>query len=245
MVWNASDCPLCGVSNLVGPNPPNGIPPTSFATPQGTFGTASAEILPDQMRSFLSGYGPGALYQSMWDTYTVQGSATDPFAITVQMDVSAMMRSVMNTTASGVNVWGLSAPAITLEIGTFNHTTEELHEQWRVTPFNASTEVVLSRSSQFSYTGPFEHSIEGTVSYSRMVSPGEVFDLAFGVSSATGWGEIDLRDTAVIGFDLPQGVYLTSALGATFGVPEPATTWLAATGLVGLLLLQRGTRRRP
>lgn len=51
-----------------------------------------------------------------------------------------------------------------------------------------------------------------------------------------------MLNTAIIRFDLPQGVYLTSDLGATFGVPEPATAWLVVTGLAGCCCGGAGAR---
>lgn len=176
MVWTANNS-VPGTSNSVGPNPPNGIPLTSFSNSNGTHGAASAEILPDRMRSFLSGYSPGFVYQSMWDIYTVHGSAAEPIAITVHLDVNAMGRAVKVNSS-----WGQVGTAITLEIGTFAHTTEELHEQWRVNAFDPSTQVLVQLPSQVSNAGPFEQPMAGTVSYSRVVSPGEVFELGYGVT---------------------------------------------------------------
>lgn len=45
----------------------------------------------------------------------------------------------------------------------------------------------------------------------------------------------------MIVISLPQGVYLTSAQGGTFGapVPVPAAVWLFASGLVGLIAVPR------
>ena len=61
-------------------------------------------------------------------------------------------------------------------------------------------------------------------------------------------GTIDLSHTAVIGFTLPDGVFLTDAFGNTFGappsnggVPEPAS-WalmIAGFGLTGAMLRRR------
>ena len=226
-------------SNTPGPNPPNGIPTTTFVNSNGTHGTGWAEMFPDRMRSFLSGYGPGFMYMSMFDTYTVHGVAAGPFDITVRLDVDAVGRSVLSKTANGVSVWGLMGPSITLEIGTFNSTTEELHEQWRVTAFDPSTEKVVSATSAASYTGPFERNLAGQVSYTRSVSVGEVFNIAYGMTSATSWGEIDLLHTGVISVDLPEGVFLTSALAES--VPEP--TMLSLLAPLALALCRRGRGR--
>jgi hypothetical protein len=64
-----------------------------------------------------------------------------------------------------------------------------------------------------------------------------------GDRDAAGLGERDVRhhgdcDTATISFELPAGVWLTSALGAV--VPEPSLLVLVALGLLVPLL-----RRRP
>jgi hypothetical protein len=82
--------------------------------------------------------------------------------------------------------------------------------------------------------------------YTRTVSVGDVFDIAYGVNSGTSIGWIDLRNTATLSFDLPEGVYLTSALGATFGnVPEPSPALLlASSALPGLGAVCRRRIRR-
>lgn len=222
MVFSGNSCgatSTCATSNTPGPNPPNGIPTTTFIDTDGTFQTGSAEILPDRMRSVHGGYGGEFMYLFINDTYTVHGVATGPFEITVHLVVEGVARSVLMRTTHG-----LVSPTVEVEIGTFNSTTEPLHEQWRVTPFDSSTTALATLPSMFSTAAPFERNLAVQASYSRTVSVGDVFDLGFGVTSSVGWGEIDLLDGAVIRFDLPDGVFLTSALAASI----PTCTQFAA-----------------
>jgi hypothetical protein len=70
----------CLGSNQPGPNPPNGIPLTTFSESNGTWVTGFAEVYPDQVRSLVSGHSGAFLYISMLDTYTVHGTAEGAFS---------------------------------------------------------------------------------------------------------------------------------------------------------------------
>jgi hypothetical protein len=241
MEWDSNACDSdgdsdCIGSNQPGPNPPNGIPLTTFSESNGTWGTGFAEVQPDQVRSFISGYGGGFIWISMLDTYTVHGTAVGPFDITAHLSVSGTASSVL---LRGTH--GLSAANVDLEIGTFNPSTDPtFHEQWRITAFSSGQQVIWSYPSTFSTIAPFSVSIDAVASYTRSASVGDVFDIAYGATPHVGWGTVDLLDTATISFDLPAGVYLTSALGGTFGVvPEPSTALLFASGLAGLGVARR------
>jgi hypothetical protein len=58
------------------------------------------------------------------------------------------------------------------------------------------------------------------VSYTKIVSVNDVFDFAYGLDmNISGKGQMNLNPSGadVVSFALPDGVFLTSALGATFG----------------------------
>jgi hypothetical protein len=106
----------------------------------------------------------------------------------------------------------------------------------------------FSRFSLFS-ASPFSHSFDITASHTlASVRVGDSFTLGFGILSFVSLGEIDMMNTGRISFDLPDGVFLTSALGGRFGadvpseVPLPAALPLFAGGL-GLMALM-GWRRK-
>lgn len=229
----------CLGSNQLGANPPNGIPLTTFNEGNGTWVTGFAEAYPNQARSYLSSYSGSFMYISMLDSYTVHGTAAGPFNITVHLDVTGTAASVVT------GPWHqLNTASVQLEIGTWNPSTAPaLGEQFRVTPFDASTLATQGFATQVAAT-PFSHAVNVSASHTRSVGVGDVFDLAYGINSALGIGTLDLLNTAVISFDLPQGVYLTSAQGGTFGapVPVPAVAWLFVSGLVGLIAVPRQKR---
>lgn len=243
-VWmelRGNACDADGDADCMGSNQlsPNGIPLTTINDSNGTHVTGFAEAYPDQARSYLSSDTGAFIYISMLDTYTVQGTAAAPFSITVHLDVTGTASSIMNGPFHqlvGANVG--------VEIGTWSTSTDPgFLEQFRVQPFdstlNSSQQTFTSYSSSVAST---TRAVDVSTSYTRTVSVGDVFDLAYGINSALSVGTVDLRNTAVISFDLPQGVYLTSAQGGTFGVaavPVPAAAWLLGSGLLGLVAVAR------
>lgn len=242
MVFTGNSCGpsgVCATSNTPGPNPPNGIPTSTFIGSGGPIQTGSAEILPDRMRSFNSGYGGSHMYVSMFDTYTVHGAATGPFDITVHLSVDGFARAIYL-----FGTYGLQSGAVEIEIGTWDPTTEDLDERSRVTQFDDSS-AAMYLTPTYSGGSPFETALAVAASHSRMVSAGDVFDIAYNVSTDMAWGELDLLNTATIGFDLPDGIWLTSQNGAIFGtpVPEPSTPMLLAAGLILVCLARRAERR--
>ena len=235
----------CLGSNQLGPNPPNGIPLTTFSESNGTHATGFAEVYPNQARSYLSANTGAFMYISMLDAYTVHGTAAGPFDITVHLAASGEAQSAYQ---AKINEHWLYRPSVEVEIGTFDPSTAVPYlEQFRVTPFgsgNSATHLIsgLQRSAS-AFTQP----LFAETSYTRSVGVGDVFNLAYGVNSHISNGAVDLRNTAVISFDLPQGVYLTSALGGTFGapVPVPAAVWLFGSGLLGLVGIARRKKMKP
>lgn len=218
----------CLGSNQFGANPGGGIAPVTFIDGT-THASGAAEAYPDLMRSYISANTGTFMYMSMLDTYTVHGTANGTFQVTAHFGASG--------TASSLNNFLLGA-TVRVEIGTFNTSTGNLSEQFRVQPFTAANTALQSISNQVAtVTVP----LNVATSYTRSVGVGDVFSLAFGLTSSVATGTIDLRNTALISFDLPEGVYITAANGATFGtvpaVPVPAAVWLfgSALGVLGVL----------
>ncbi len=227
----------CTGSNQLGANPAGGIAPITFI--DGTTSvTGSAEAFPDLMRVYLLAATGSFMYVSMLDTYTVQGTASGTFEITVHFELSGMATSRPNGPFEQ-----LIATSAGVEIGTFNPSTDPaVTEQFRVTPFTSANTALVNIASEShpGGSGTFQRPVGVGTSYTRTVSVGDIFDLAYGLTGTIAVGELDLRNTAAISFDLPQGVYLTSAQGGTFGiVPVPAAAWLFASGIAVLGALRR------
>jgi hypothetical protein len=220
----------CIGSNVLGANPAGGIPTTTITEYPGRPTTGSAEIYPDLMRSYVSSYDTTFLTLSMQDTYTVQGTAPGSFWITANFGVDGTASSVFNGTYHQ-----LYAATVEVGIGTFaTDTNPEFLEQYRVNPFSPANSNKWSGVNVATGASPIQAAVSAATSHSQTVSVGDTFSLAFGLRSALNKGTIDLLDTAVISFDLPEGVYLTSANGGTFGVatvPLPGGFWLLATAL--------------
>jgi len=242
MHFEASACPDadgddCIGSNLPGIAPPDGIPLTTISA-SGQFATGYAEVLPDQVRTLVRGNFTAFMRASFEDTYTVHGSAAGSFPITITLSAAGTARSVATTIDNR-----LVAANVGLEIGTFNPAAVAMQEQFRVTPFGPATEAFWSYPTTVS-PAAFQVPFSLAASHTLTVGVGDVFDLAYGINSAFGTGEIDLlANGALISFTLPAGVWLTSELGGTWGVvPEPSTFALTALGL-GLFAARSWSRR--
>jgi hypothetical protein len=228
----------CVVSNVLGPNPPNGIPASSFNHP--TYGYASfyAEILPARVRSRSTGNNSVGLQSSFVDTYTVHGSAVGTFPVTVTFAGTGTASSVQ--VGTGHRLVGAN---VTLEIGTWNPSTGNIAETGRVvgfTPAAPSTGGVSWPTTVQST--PFQLAFAASASHALTTSVGSSFTLAYGQGLAQLNGTIDMSEEgATISFDLPEGVWLTSAQGGVFGDPPapqvplpPIAAGLAAASLAAL-----------
>jgi hypothetical protein len=226
MKFEAGACPDadgddCLGSNQAGTNPPNGIPLTTFGSGEIT-GTGYAEILPGGIRTFISGRSV-FMSASFEDTYTVGGTATGPFDIPIELHLTGMARSRCDGGPASIchQLVGASAQA---EIGTFSPVTEiggvVLNEGFRVTPFDAQSGAFMSLPTE-SAGAPFERPIDVTSRYTvQNLNVGDTFVIAYGMNSSTSKGEVDLLNTGILSFDLPPGVFLTSALAQSL-IPEP------------------------
>jgi hypothetical protein len=228
----------CIASNQLGPAPPNGIPSTIFTSGPSSV-SIYAELLPDRVRSHLESLQTGAAFlrASFLDTYTVHGLDSGAFDVTVHLSADGTAYS----RPSGSNHI-LTGQTVVVEIGTWNPADTPLLEQFRVTPFGGAS--AGWGGSTIVQGVPFSVPIAASTSYTLSTSVGSQFDLAYGVNLSLIRGELDLLSTATVSFDLPEGVWLTSTLGGTFGdAPEPATAALTALGL-GLLAVAGRARGR-
>jgi hypothetical protein len=212
---------FCAVA--ASPTVPIDIPLGTFTDPRGpNFGflTSSADVLSGKSAhsSFTANSGDD-VFIAINDTYTVHGSASGPFPITVTLHISGSYGTVPAPTFGNV----LSNEFAHLEIGSFH--PEATLNQFVIDPFPADTlnpTMAEVNQSGGSATGaPQTFPLDVQLSYTKMVSINDVFDMAFGIqTTTTARATVTLTDASdVISFSLPEAVFLTSALGATFGAP--------------------------
>jgi hypothetical protein len=214
MKFDAAVCPDgdlddCIASNQAGPNPPNGIPLSTFGS-GGSLGTATgfAEILPGAIRIYSRGEFSNFLHASYEDTYTVVGSAAGPFDIDVEFHASGVASSVVAGPFHQLIAFGEA------KIGVFNPSTDgAFSEGSRVEAFSAQSQASYAIPFE-SASSPFSRPIDVTAHHTvQDVSVGDTFTLAFGLNWRSSKGEGDFRNTGgVVSFDLPEGVQLMSSL---------------------------------
>jgi hypothetical protein len=221
------------VSSTMAPVTFTGSSPLNFVSGSGSTG-------PDAMHAFITASNFGEVDTAFTDTYTVHGG-TAPFQITVTMNVD----SIASTIPFGPG--NIAITSLTGMIGTF-----AIDPATTLIPTVVPFDVASQKQVSHNFTGRVADSapLDLSVSYSRIVNPGDVFDIAYELE-ADALGVIDASHTATIGFTLPDGVFLTAASGATFGatpppftgVPEPASWALMIGGFGGIGAALR-TRRR-
>lgn len=215
--------------------------------PRGAnFVNAQADVSPSAMHAFVSG-NIGVEYDLAFaDTYTVHGG-TGPFAITAHLDADAIASSLH---FDHPNVDEIAGANIVVRIGDFSVDPNVVFQPG-VTAFTGARGNSAVFSQGCFNCAPFSQVLTASTSYTRMVNPGDVFDLGYELTAAFALGTIDASHTATIDFDLPDGVFLNASSGASFGnvptapgggVPEPEawTLMIGGFGLAGAAL-----RRRP
>lgn len=243
MVLHGNPCPgVCDTSDAFGPT--QGIERHTYVNPtSGTIATGEAWASPTSAHAYLAANSSTFLEVSMRDVYTVHGSATAPFAITARLSVDALAESIW---VANVKKYYLMYAYATAEIGSFNTSTDPgFSEQFRITAFPGASATYDAAEKTSSL--PFSQAMHAQAAHTRTVAPGDTFELGYGINFAITYGGIDALHSAHVDFDLPPGVWLTSANGAVFGtppVPEPPAVALMALGAVGLLMTRRRASRR-
>jgi hypothetical protein len=245
MKMEATACPDadgddCLGSNEAGPNPPNGIPLTTFGSGNNEE-TGYAEILPGAIRIYARGELAIGVWASFEDTYTIVGSAAGPFDIPVEFHVTGVAKSVGINCPSSIchQLGGANSFA---KIGTFNTFTDgAFSEDLRVSEFDAQArdDVLFPAAAAGS---EFSHPIDLTANYTvQDVNVGDTFTLAYSTKARASRGEFDMLNTGLISFDLPPGVRLVSSLAQSL-VPEPSGGVLLAAGLLPFAFRPRHRR---
>ncbi len=213
-------------ATAAGPTVPVSIPLTTFTDPRGAnFGyiTASADVMTGKtMHETLNSNSSDFNYMAINDTYTVHGTASGSFPITATFHITGTYGSIPNSTFGNL----MGNVATQLEIGTFH--PEATLTQFVIDPFladalNPMTAQVSQVHTAMASPTPLAFPWDVQVSYTKMVSVNDVFDFAYGLDmnlSSSAQMNVNPDGLDVITFALPEGVFLTSALGATFGTPS-------------------------
>lgn len=217
------------------------LAPFGLASPAGfnhVSGFASTD--PSSMHAFLTGNTAMEYDVAMNDTYTVHGG-TGPFAITSSLHVDGTMSTIPLGATNNI----LLGAGVVAKIGQFDIDPAQVFQPI-VLPFDATSQ---ARTGGVTLVGaPQSVAVDLTASYTKMVNPGDVFDLGYEITLSDAEGTIDLSHTALIGFTLPDGVFLTDAYGNTFGAPPSvagvpeAASWammISGFGLAGAMLRRR------
>jgi hypothetical protein len=212
-------------ATAAGPTVPVDIPLTTFTDPRGAnfgFITASASVTSGKTATATNLANSASFeFIGINDTYTVHGTASGSFPITVTLHITGSFGTRETGPPFG-NI--LTTEASRVKIGTFH--PESTLTQFVVDPFPAdaqnptSPNVGQSHGTVVSPT-PQTFPLDVQASYTKIVNINDVFDIGYSIElNLSGNGQINMTPTTdVISFALPAGVFLTSALGATFGTP--------------------------
>jgi hypothetical protein len=227
---------FCAVAS--GPTVPVSIPPATFTDVRGAnfgFITAAASVTSGKTATATTqANSTDFQFIGINDTYTVHGTAGGPFPVTATLHITGSYGTIPVGPPFG-NF--LTFEATQVKIGTFH--PEATLTQFVVNPFppdanNPTTaQVSQSHSSATSQT-PLTFPLDVQVSYTKIVNINDVFDMAYSIDlNLSGNGQINMIPTTdVISFALPEGVFLTSALGATFGAAPVIVGDYNANGVV-------------
>jgi len=225
-------------ATAAGPTVPVSMPLTTFTDSRGAnfgFITESASVTSGKIATATTqANSTDFQFISLNDTYTVHGTASGPFPATATLHITGSYGTIPVGPPFG-NF--LTFEATQVKIGTFH--PEATLTQFIVNPFPADAnnpamaQVSQSHSTATSQT-PLTFPLDVQVSYTKIVNINDVFDMAYSIDlNLSGNGQINMIPTTdVISFALPDGVFLTSALGATFGAAPVIVGDYNANGVV-------------
>lgn len=240
MTWGGSD--LCGKEHCAASNQlgADGIPMTSVSGQIGSRDVtiaAAASVYPDAVHAYIAGRRADWLAIAFVDTYTVHGTVSGPFDVTAILAAEGSASSLPWTDQVHYLAGGLN-----LRIGEWDPAggaNTPISGSGRIYPRRPYDTTMGGQSLSAGPTRPEPYGIEiaSEASYTQTVSVGDTFTNGYLVSIDLINGVVDMRNTVRLSFDLPDGVYLTSALGGTFGlapVPVPPALWLFGSGMLAL-----------
>lgn len=220
--------------------------PVAFSNSAGSYINGYGEVTASTMKMSSSTNDAGGVSLGLSDTFMVQGAGSGPVSLTAVWHATGTFGSV-GLPGGGNYLLG----ATQIRIGTMGTFPVGPNTLYTVSAFSGpSTSKVTSPSNEFHGSGgAFSYGADMTAAYTFLADIGTSFDMAFYLSSGFTYGATDFSHTATLSFLTPDGVYLTSGLGGTFGdaplaeTPIPAALPLFASGLGALGFLARRKRK--
>ena len=153
-------------------SPSSTLTPFSLVSPAGfNHVSGSASTGPSSLHAFITGNTGMEFDVAMDDVYTVHGGS-GPFAITSSMHVDGTMSTVPLGTTTNI----LLGAGVIAKIGQFDIDPAQVFQPI-VLPFDATT---CARTTTGTLVGaPQSVAVDLTASYTKMVNPGDVFDLGY------------------------------------------------------------------